>query len=129
MLKNGTIIMINEMALEGKSAYAISKALDFSKTTAAKYMAESPKQHGLKEIKKLSILDPYKYRIDELMHLGVFNCVRILEDIQQLGYTDHISILKDYVSPYRKPKGLPAVRRYETDYAFRRRWIGGLRLS
>ena len=66
MLKNGTVLMINDMALEGKSAYAISKALDISKATAAKYMAEPPKQHGLTGIKKPSILDPYKYRIHGL---------------------------------------------------------------
>lgn len=118
MLKNGTVLMINEMALEGKSAYAISKALDISKATAAKYMAEPPKQHGLTGIKKPSILDTYKYRINQLMRAGVFNCVSILEDIQKLGYPGHMSILKAYVSPYRHPKGLPAVRRYETAYGF-----------
>ena len=118
MLKNGTILMINEMAQEGNSAYAISKALDISKATAAKYMAAPPKQHGLKGIKKPSILDPYKPRINELMDAGVFNCVSILEDIQQHGYSGHMSILKAYVSPFRPPRDIPAVRRYETNYGY-----------
>ena len=57
MLKNGTVLMINEMALEGNSAYAISKALDVSKATAAKYMAASPKQRGYTG--RMSILKTY----------------------------------------------------------------------
>lgn len=87
MLKNETIILKNEMALKGTSACATSQALEIPKTTAAKYMSDSPKQHGFKGIKKPSILNPYKFRITELMHLGIFPCVRILEDIQLLsGY-------------------------------------------
>ena len=82
MLKNGTVIMINEMAGEGKTAYAIGKELSISKNTADKYMKEPHRQHGLKGIKKQSLLDPYKDRINELMKAGVFNCVRILEDIR-----------------------------------------------
>lgn len=118
MLKNGTIIMINEMAGEGKTAYAIGKELSISKNTAEKYMKEPHRQHGLKGIKKPSLLDPYKDRVNGLMNAGVFNCVKIFEEIQKFGYAGHMSILKAYVSPFRPPKGIPAVQRYETDYGF-----------
>lgn len=48
------------------------------------------------------------------MAAGIFNCQVILERIQEKGYDGGITILKDYVKPYRPPKSLPAVPRYET---------------
>ena len=38
MLRSGTIIMIREKAMAGKSAYAIGKELGISKNTALKYI-------------------------------------------------------------------------------------------
>ena len=49
------------------------------------------------------------------MARGIFNCVVILERIQELGYDGKITILKEYVHPFRPAKQLPAVRRYETE--------------
>ena len=38
MLRSESIIMIREKVLEGKSAYAVSKELGFSKNTVKKYI-------------------------------------------------------------------------------------------
>ncbi|MGI6752234.1 MAG: hypothetical protein ACOX4U_06405 [Anaerovoracaceae bacterium] len=48
------------------------------------------------------------------MEAGIFNCEGIFARIKQKGYTGDITILKDYVKPYRPPRSLPAVPRYET---------------
>lgn len=113
MLRSESIIMIREKVLEGKSAYAIGKELGFSKNTVKKYIdTESTDKHGYPT--RASKLDPYKDEIDKLMSNGVFNCVVILEHIAKLGYDGKITILKDYVAPFRPPKNIPAVRRYET---------------
>jgi len=103
---------IRELMQAGKSAYGIGKELGISKNTAHKYMQtgmSSPKRND-----RPSKLDPYKPLLHELMADGLYNCVVLLERIGEAGYDGGISVLKDYVHPFRPPKKLPAVRRYET---------------
>lgn len=114
MLRSESIHMIREMALEGKSPYSIGKELGISKNTVRKYLDLSA-DGKQKYPDRGSKLDPYKPKIKEMMASGIFNCVVIFERIQELGYNGQISILKDYVRPFRPPKQLPAVRRYETE--------------
>ena len=71
-------------------------------------------RHGLKGRVKGSKLDEYKPAIDSMLSQGIFNCVVILERIQAEGYEGGITILKEYVHPYRPARSTPAVRRYET---------------
>ena len=104
---------IKELAQSGKSAYAIGKELDISKNTARRYM-----QAGVTipvEVCRSSKLDPYKPLLHELMIDGIYNCIVLLDRIKGAGYDGGISILKDYIHPFRPPKKLPAVRRYETE--------------
>jgi transposase len=61
-----------------------------------------------------SKLDNFKPIIHTCMEAGIFNCEGIFARIKQKGYTGDITILKDYVKPYRPPRSLPAVPRYET---------------
>ncbi len=103
---------IKESAGAGKSAYAIGKELGISKNTAQKYMQPGVSPPG--KIDRPSKLDAYKPLLHELMADGIYNCVVLLERLQEAGYDGGISILKDYVHPFRPPKKLPAVRRYET---------------
>lgn len=116
MLRSESIIMIREKVLEGKSAYAVSKELGFSKNTVKKYIdpKNTDKQSYPSYPTPASKLDPYKNEINRLMSNGVFNCVVILEHIEKLGYDGKMTILKDYVAPFRPPKNVPAVKRYET---------------
>lgn len=60
-----------------------------------------------------SKLDPYKEYITERLGDGVFNCVVLLREIRARGYDGGISILKDFVRPYRAEKSQATVR-YET---------------
>jgi len=112
MIRSETITMIREIALKGKSAYAIGKELGISKNTAKKYM--KPGSDSPTKLPRPSKLDPYKDAVNKMMASGTFNCVVIYEHIRNLGYNGQISILKDYVHPFRPPKAIPAVQRYET---------------
>ena len=114
MIRSGLILMIKESAEKGKSAYAISREIGISKNTARKYMTQPAKPHGLKGIKKGSKLDPYKPMLEEWMSQGIYNCVVLLERLREAGYDGGMSILKEYVHPYRPARSAPAVRRYET---------------
>ena len=114
MIRSGLILMIKEKALKGKSAYAIGAELGISKNTAKKYMEQPVRPHGLKGKKKGSKLDPYKPLLNQWLQEGIFNCVVLMERLREKGYDGGMSILKEYVHPYRPAKSAPAVRRYET---------------
>lgn len=103
---------IKESAGAGKSAYAIGKGMGISKNTARKYM--HPGVSLPEKIDRPSKLDAYKPLLHELMADGIYNCVVLLDRLREAGYDGGISILKDYVHPFRPSKKLPAVRRYET---------------
>ena len=113
MIRSESIRMIREKSLEGKSPYTISKEMGISKNTVKKYLdpnAEIKPRYP----KRASKLDPFKPMIHEYLEDGVFNCEVIMERIVEAGYEGKISILKEYVRPFRPPKKVPAVRRYET---------------
>jgi len=114
MIRSGLINMIREKAQKGKSAYAIGKELGISKNTVKKYIKQPKTEHGLKGRTRTSKLDPFKPQINAMMAKGIFNCVVILERLQEMGYTGGITIINDYVKPFRPAKSALAVRRYET---------------
>lgn len=106
--------MIREKSLKGKSAYAISKEMGISKNTVRKYLdVNAPTKPRYP--KRASKLDPFKPMIHACLEEGIFNCELIMERIAAAGYDGKISILKDYVRPFRPPKTIPAVKRYETE--------------
>ena len=114
MIRSGLILMIKDLAAKGKSAYAIGQEIGISKNTARKYMGQPARPHGLKGIRKGSKLDPYKPQLNVWMEQGIFNCVVLMERLRAQGYDGGMSILKEYVHPYRPARSAPAVRRYET---------------
>ena len=108
MIRSGLIIMIKDLANKGKSAGAISREIGIAENTARKYMTQPAKPHGLKGTKKPSKLDPYKPYLQELMNQGIFNCIVLYERICSKGYAGGITILKEYVKPFRPAKSVPA---------------------
>ncbi len=114
MIRSGLILMIRQEAQSGQSAYAIGKKLGISKNSVKKYIEDGPKEHGLKNMKRPSKLDPYKPQIDTMLSNGIFNCTVIMERIQATGYDGKITIIKDYIHNKRPPRNSPAVQRYET---------------
>ena len=114
MIRSESVHMIREKAIDGKTAYTIAKELGISKNTAKKYIAPGSTEKA-QYPKRQSKIDAFKPEIDKLIACGVYNCVVILERIQKLGYDGKITILKDYVRPFRPAKKCRAVRRYETE--------------
>lgn len=114
MIRSGTILMIREKAQEGKSAYAIAKETGLSKNTVKKYLTPATVEKANLARNQPSKLDEHKELVHACMAAGIFNCQVIMERLQDKGYTGSITILKDYVKPYRPSKALPAVPRYES---------------
>lgn len=112
MIGSGLIMIIRDEARKGKSAYQIAKENGISKNTVKKYL----QNEGIpgKTHKRSSLLDPFKPQINQMMADGLFNCAVILESLREEGYSGGKTIIKDYVQPFRPPKSIPAVPRYET---------------
>lgn len=115
MLGGGSVLSIFELHGKGKSIKEISRELGFSRNTVRKYLRlkEIPERKAAPP--RGSMLDPYKEKVLELLNKGVWNCVVILRELRKLGYPGGISILKEYVHPFRALRAPEAVMRYETE--------------
>ncbi len=114
MLGSGSIIMLHELKAKGKSIRAISRETGLSRNTVRKYLRSDSIPEKKPHPKRGSKLDLYKDTIQQMINAGIFNCEVIYERIKDEGYTGGLTILRDYVRPFRPPKQIPAVRRYET---------------
>jgi transposase len=116
MIRSGLITMIREKSDKGKSAYAISKEMGIAENTAKKYIDNRGKalKHGLSGQTKGSKLDPFKLVIQNYVSQGILNCIVIFERLQEQGYDGGITIIKDYIKPFRPLNKGKAVERYET---------------
>lgn len=105
---------IFELHGSGKGIKEISRELGVSRNTVRKYLRVREVPERKPAPKRPSLLDPYKEKVLELVGKGVLNCVVILREIRQLGYPGGISILKEFVHPFRALRQPEAVMRYET---------------
>lgn len=60
------------------------------------------------------MLNHYKLQFDQWIQEEIFNCVVLMGWLREDEYDGGISILKEYIHPYRPAKFVPTVRRYET---------------
>jgi transposase len=65
--------------------------------------------------KRGSKLDPFTWKVDELLREQVWNGQVILREIQALGYTGKATILRDYIKPKRELRASKATVRFETE--------------
>ncbi len=107
------MIRIRQLASEGQSIRQISRTMDIARNTVRKHLRSIYEADRAKSAKP-SKLDGYRDFIDKQVEGGNYNCENILLQIQRIGYTGKISILKDYVRPQRPAKRMPAVMRFET---------------
>lgn len=114
MLGGGSVLSIFELHGAGKGIKEIARELGVSRNTVRKYLRSREVPERKEGPPRASILDPYKEKVMELLGKGVLNCVVILRELRQLGYTGGISILKEFVHPLRPARGLQPVMRYET---------------
>lgn len=114
MLEGGKVKAIYE--LQGKqSIRKIAETLGISRNTVRRYLRDPDGALARKpRPKRPSKLDPYKQYIMQRLAEGVDNCVVLLREIQQQGYTGGYTILKDFVRPLRRRSTNHATMRFET---------------
>jgi transposase len=82
--------------------------------TARKYMmSPAPPQYRGRNLPE-GKLDPYKDYIKELLDQHPYTSKRILEKIQERGYTGSYTLVKDFVYPIKVDRAIPAEMRFET---------------
>ena len=85
-----------------------------SRNTVRKYLRASEIPKAKPRARRGSKLNPYKEYLEERLSHGVDNCMVLLREIRERGYTGGYTILKDYVQPLRRKRTSLATMRYET---------------
>lgn len=107
--------MIKELHQKGWSQIAIAEETGFDRKTIRKYLEsnELPQRKG-KRLEKPSKLDDFKDYILTRLQEGTTNCVVLFEEIQAMGYQGRLTILREFVQPYRQQPKKQSSIRYET---------------
>lgn len=116
MIKDGEFFMIKEYHSKGWTQTAIAEVTGFDLKTIRKYLKQNelPKRKQPHGNRKQSLLDPYKDYLLRRLKEGTTNCEVLLEEIQSMGYPGKMTILRDFIRPYRqKPKKQSSIR-FET---------------
>ncbi|AZV43395.1 hypothetical protein BAOM_4744 [Peribacillus asahii] len=114
MIKIGEFFMIRELYQKGWTITAVSEKTGFDPKTIRKYIKQDTLPSKKKVDRKGSILDPYKQYILQRIKEGTINCAVLLDEIEALGYKGKMTILRDFVRPYRESPKKQATLRFET---------------
>lgn len=115
MKTKGEFFMIKEMKERGMSISDIARELRMDRKTVRKYLTAPSAPVPSKRKQKASKLDPYKPYLDQrMLEDQVWNSVKLFEEIEVKGYDGGLTILKDYMKPYRAAAKKKYTMRYET---------------
>ena len=114
MLELEEHFMIRKMHDEGLNISEIAKKTGHCRKIVRKYVqAKKPKEYKQRPPKE-RLLEPYDDYIQARLDKYPLSAVRVLEEIQEKGYTGSYTTVKNFVRPIKRSKGMPAEYRYET---------------
>ena len=117
MLRGEEMLDIRKAYREGVSISELARRTGHDRKTIRKVVTAVEFGHVPDETQgpsRDSKLDPYKGYLLERMEAGVFNAARLLREIRERGYQGRITILRDFMRPYRPPLAGKATCRFET---------------
>ncbi len=114
MLRGRSVQQIYELHGEGQSIRAIGRTLGLSRNSVRKYLRSDEIPKAKPRPPRTGKLEPFQDYVRQRLSEGVDNCVLLLRELKERGYTGGISALKEFVRPYRLKPGSTATRRYET---------------
>jgi predicted transcriptional regulator len=114
MLGGGTVKQLYELHGSGQSIRSIARELQISRNSVRKYLRSPGVPKAKPRPERVSKLDPYKEHLQERLALGIDNCVVLLRELRNLGYTGSYTILKEYIHPWRRQHMPQATVRFET---------------
>jgi transposase len=103
MLKWEEIFMIKQLKNQGMSLKDIAYAVDRDVKTIRKYIKANKLPDYKRSSTKPSKLEAFKeYILKRMLKDGCTNSVLIFEEICEKGYKGKLTILRDFMKPYRK---------------------------
>lgn len=103
---------IRERYQQGETISQIARELGMDRKTVRKYaQSGAPPEHAGHGN---ALLDPYKEYIVGRLKLHPLSAVRILEEIQERGYTGGYTAVKEFMRPLRNDRAIAAEIRFET---------------
>lgn len=115
MIRSGEWLDIRAMYEDGVSISEIARRTGHDRKTVRKVLSwEGPIPRARKGYKRGSLLDPYKDYVIKRMDDGLLNACVILREIKDRGYHGGITILRDFMRPFKPPLRHKAVMRFET---------------
>jgi transposase len=115
MLRGGQVRAMYELRGKGQSIRSIARELGVARNTVRKYLRSPEIPKAKPPAKRASKLDPFKGYIEQRLSHGVDNCVVLLRELREQGYTGSYTILKELVQPSRRRCIAQATMRYETE--------------
>jgi len=114
MVKGEEWFMIKDMYRQGLSIAEISRRTGRDRKTVRKVIRSTGPPLGRKGRPRPSKLDPFKSYLITRMSQGVFNAEKLMREINRMGYEGRISILRQFVHPFRESQKEVATQRFET---------------
>ena len=100
---------------QGMPVREIARTLGLSRNSVRKYLRSPGVPVAKVRSPRPSLLDPYKDYVRVRLADGLENCEVLLRELMARGYAGKISILKEYVQPFRQRLAVVATERYETE--------------
>lgn len=104
-----------ELHGQGMSIRGIAAELGIARNTVRTYLRAEGVPRPQPRPRRGSKLDPHLPYLQQRLAAGVVNCVVLLRELRERGYTGGYTILKDYVHPRRRPRQPKATVRFETE--------------
>jgi transposase len=115
MLGGGLVKRLYELHGQGVSIRGIAAELGIARNTVRTYLRSEGVPRPKPRPRRGSKLDPHEAFLQQRLAAGVTNCVVLLRELRDRGYTGGYTVLKDYVHPRRRPRQPPATVRFETE--------------
>lgn len=104
-----------ELHGQGVSVRGIAAELGIARNTVRTYLRAEGVPRPKPRPRRGSKLDPHLPYLRQRLEAGVVNCVVLLHELRERGYTGGYTILKEYVHPLRRPRQPKATIRFETE--------------
>ena len=114
MLRGGNLKTLYELRGEGMSIRKMAETLGISRNTVRKYVRAPGIPERKRPPERPAKLDPYLEFVNRRLGEGIDNCAILLRELHTRGYTGGMTILKEYVKPFRRPKQPKVTMRFET---------------
>lgn len=114
MVQSEEFFMIRDLKSKGMNVTQIAYALNLDRKTVAKWLKSDQLPEYRERIRCECKLDKYKAYIIERMNEGCINATILFDEIKAQGYQGKLTILREFMKPYRELNQSKASRRFET---------------